>query len=60
MFRKNFILTLAGFALIIAANLITYAQTGELRGHVTLKKADGTTVPADEAQIDVFRTDLPW
>lgn len=59
MFRKNFILTFAGFALLIAASLTTYAQTGELRGHVILKKADGTTVPADEAQIDVFRTDLP-
>lgn len=59
MFRKNFILTLVSFALLVTASLTTFAQTGELRGHVIIKMADGTTAPAGEAQIDVFRTDLP-
>ena len=34
------------------------AQTGQLRGHVTLKQADGTIVPGGDAAIDVYRTDI--
>jgi tetratricopeptide (TPR) repeat protein len=34
------------------------AQVGELRGHVVMTQADGTTAPAPGATIDVFRTDI--
>jgi len=57
MFSKYFSLTLAAGLLMISA-IVGAAQTGELRGHVKLKQADGTTVPVQGAVIDVFRTDL--
>jgi tetratricopeptide (TPR) repeat protein len=59
MFRKYLVRVLAGFALLITASPSASAQTGELRGHVILKQADGTSVPASDAVIDVYRTDLP-
>src|SRR5260370_25321957 len=37
----------------------TSAERGQLRGRVVVNQADGTTVKAAGAQIDVFRTDLP-
>jgi tetratricopeptide (TPR) repeat protein len=58
MFRRYFLPVLAGIAFIIAMNLTAAAQVGQLRGHVVLKQADGTKIPASEAAIDVFRTDL--
>lgn len=58
MFRRYFFPVLAGITLIISADLIASAQVGQLRGHVVLKQADGTKIPASEAAIDVFRTDL--
>jgi tetratricopeptide (TPR) repeat protein len=58
MFRRYFLPVLACLAFIIATNLVAAAQVGQLRGHVVLKQADGTKVPASEAAIDVFRTDL--
>ena len=58
MFRRHFFPVLAGFAFIISTSLIASAQVGQLRGHVVLKQADGTQVPASDADIDVFRTDV--
>ena len=46
-------------ALFVCSATTTLAQTGQLRGHVLFKQADGTTVKAANAQIDVYRTDLP-
>jgi len=57
MFRKYFSLTLTAGLLMLSA-VIASAQTGELRGHVKLKQADGTSALLPGAQIDVFRTDL--
>ncbi|HXD31573.1 MAG TPA: carboxypeptidase regulatory-like domain-containing protein [Pyrinomonadaceae bacterium] len=57
MFRKYFSLTLMAALLMLAA-ITASAQTGELRGHVKLKQADGTSAPMAGAAIDVFRTDL--
>jgi tetratricopeptide (TPR) repeat protein len=34
------------------------AQTGALRGHVVMKQADGTSAPAADVTIDVYRTDV--
>ena len=58
MFRKYFSLTLAASTLLFASVLLASAQTAQLRGHVKLKQADGTMVPAAEAAIDVYRTDV--
>ncbi|HEV7395361.1 MAG TPA: carboxypeptidase regulatory-like domain-containing protein [Pyrinomonadaceae bacterium] len=57
MFRKYFSLPVAAGLLMISA-IVANAQTGELRGHVKLKQADGTSVPLVGAVIDVFRRDL--
>jgi tetratricopeptide (TPR) repeat protein len=46
-------------ATFICSVLTASAQTGQLRGHVLLKQADGTTVKAAGAQVDVYRIDLP-
>lgn len=46
-------------ATFICSALTASAQTGQLRGHVILKQADGTIVKAGGAQVDVYRIDLP-
>ena len=57
MIRK---LTIALFlaVAVLAAASATGAQTAELRGHVYLKKADGTKAPVAGAIIDIYRTDV--
>jgi tetratricopeptide (TPR) repeat protein len=49
---------LASAALIALITIAASAQVGQLRGHVTVKQADGTVIPAADAVIDVFRTDM--
>lgn len=56
--RRSYLFVIATAVLVLSA-VATSAQTGQLRGHVLLKQADGTTVKGAGAQIDVFRTDLP-
>lgn len=58
MFRRYFFPVFAGIAFVISSSLLASAQTGQLRGKVVLKQADGTTIPASDAAIDVFRTDI--
>lgn len=58
MFRRYFLPVLGSVAFVLSLSVAAFAQNGQLRGHVTLKQADGTTVPAAEAVVDVFRTDL--
>jgi len=57
MLRKCFFAIFAVVALVSTA-FIASAQTGELRGRVVMNQADGTKVPASEAVIDVYRTDI--
>ncbi len=57
MFRRNFFPVLASFALVISSAILASAQSGQLRGHVVLKQADGTVVPAADAAIEVYRLD---
>jgi tetratricopeptide (TPR) repeat protein len=45
--------------LLVLSAITASAQTGQLRGHVLFKQADGTTAKAANAQVDVYRTDLP-
>lgn len=58
MIAKYFYIALAVVILVASASLTTFAQTGELRGQVMMKQADGQEVPLADAQIDVFRTDM--
>ena len=57
MFRKYLLINLA-LVILVATAVSAQAQTGQLRGHVNIKQADGTTVPASDAAIEVYRTDL--
>src|SRR6185503_4092912 len=58
MRRPYLFSSLLAVAVLICSGLTAAAQSGQLRGHVLLKQADGTTVRAANAQIDVFRIDL--
>jgi len=55
--RRHFIFIIAAAVLMLGA-ISASAQTGQLRGHVLLRQADGTTIKASDAVIDVYRTDL--
>ena len=57
MISKYFYGALA-VAILMASASLTFAQVGELRGHVFMKQADGQSVPLADAVIDVFRTDM--
>ena len=59
MRRSYFITSIAAVAVLLCGVAVVSAQVGQLRGHVLLKQADGTTIKAAGAQVDVFRTDLP-
>jgi tetratricopeptide (TPR) repeat protein len=58
MFRRYLLPILASIAFVFSTSFLAAAQNGQLRGHVTLKQADGTIVPAANALVDVFRWDL--
>lgn len=59
MIRRYLVPFVASLAFICSTSLLVSAQNGQLRGTVTLKQADGTIVPAADAVVDLFRTDLP-
>jgi tetratricopeptide (TPR) repeat protein len=59
MFRRHFFPLLASVAILLSTAVFTFAQSGELRGHVTMKKADGVAAPVADAVIDVYRVDIP-
>ena len=58
MFRRYVLGVVALAVLFVSTAVIATAQVGPLRGHVVMKQADGTTVPAAGAQIDVYRVDI--
>lgn len=58
MFSRYLSRILASLALIASISVFASAQTGALRGRVTLKQADGTVVPVADAIIDVYRIDI--
>lgn len=58
MRRKYFFFTFLAAAMLLLTNLAVSAQTGQLFGQVMMQQADGTTVPAAGATIDVYRTDV--
>jgi hypothetical protein len=58
MLHKHISSIIATTILITCVALTVVGQTGELRGHVIIKQADGQKVPAGDAAIDVYRTDI--
>ena len=58
MIHKNVLGTIAAAMILAFAAVTTSAQVGELRGHVLMQQADGSTVPLADAVIDVYRTDV--
>ncbi|HEY6045949.1 MAG TPA: carboxypeptidase-like regulatory domain-containing protein, partial [Pyrinomonadaceae bacterium] len=58
MRRSHIIIAIIALAMTLLFSFAAAAQTGQLRGHVVLKQADGTSVPLAGAVIDVFRTDI--
>jgi tetratricopeptide (TPR) repeat protein len=58
MRRFNLFSSIIAIVVLVLSAVAASAQTGQLRGHVIVKQADGTTVKAADAQIDVFRTDM--
>ena len=57
--RRSYLFTsIIAAAILVLSAVTASAQTGQLRGHVILKQADGTTAKAADAVIDVFRTDM--
>jgi len=57
--RRPFIFTSTiATAVLVLSAIAASAQTGQLRGHVLLRQADGTNVKAADVVIDVYRTDL--
>lgn len=58
--RRSYLFTsIIAAAVLVLSAIVATAQTGQLRGHVLLKQADGTTIKAAGVQIDVFRIDMP-
>src|SRR6185312_14925245 len=58
MFSRYLSRVIASLALMASISVFASAQTGALRGHVTLKQADGTVIPVPNAVIDVYRVDI--
>ncbi|HMG76660.1 MAG TPA: hypothetical protein VK582_24500 [Pyrinomonadaceae bacterium] len=57
--RRSYLFTsIIAAAILVLPAVAASAQTGQLRGHVILKQADGITAKAADAVIDVFRTDI--
>jgi tetratricopeptide (TPR) repeat protein len=58
MRRSQILIALVAFAILVLTSTAASAQSGQLRGHVVIQQADGKTVPAAGAQIDIYRTDI--
>ena len=58
MRSKYFFRTALAALILAAAAAAASAQTTTVTGKVTLKQADGTEVPVQGAQVDIYRTDI--
>jgi hypothetical protein len=58
--RRNYFNTaILTLAMMFAGAIAAAAQSSPLRGVVLLRSADGKETPVADAQVDVYRTDLP-
>ncbi len=58
MRRQHFFISLAAIAVLLMSFVVSAAQSGELRGKVTMKGADGKEVPVAGGIVDVYRMDV--
>ncbi|HEY0323575.1 MAG TPA: tetratricopeptide repeat protein [Pyrinomonadaceae bacterium] len=58
MRRQHFFISLAALVILFMSSIATFAQSGEVRGKVTMKGADGKDVPVAGAIVDIYRTDV--
>src|SRR6185503_2056229 len=58
MRRNQILIAITALGIFLFTAGAVSAQNAQLRGHVTLKKADGTSVPVEGATIDIYRTDI--
>lgn len=58
MRRRHLFISLAAIAMLLFSFIMASAQSGELRGKVTMKQSDGTDAPVAGAVVDVYRTDM--
>jgi tetratricopeptide (TPR) repeat protein len=58
MRRPSIFTSIIATAVLALSAVAASAQTGQLRGHVLLRQADGTSIKAADVIIDVYRTDL--
>lgn len=55
---KPFLRAFAAVLTLAVLSVTASAQVAQLNGKVTLKQADGTEVPVQNAVIDIYRTDI--
>ncbi len=59
MFNKYLSHVVAAAALMLSLSaVVARAQSVQISGKITLRQADGTTAPAQNAVIDLYRTDI--
>ena len=58
MFRKYLSFTFACALLVFSTSVFVSAQSGQLRGVVVIKQADGKFTPVPGAAVVVYRTDI--
>ena len=58
MRRSQILIALVAFAILVVTSTAVSAQSGQMRGRVVIQQADGSTVPAAGAQVDIYRTDV--
>lgn len=58
MRRQHFFISLAALVILLMSCIATLAQSGEVRGKVTMKGPDGKDVPVAGAIVDIYRTDV--
>ena len=59
MRRKSLFFSVAAGLTMLLSMVAASAQTGQLRGEVMMTGADGKSVPAAGATVDIYRIDLP-
>lgn len=57
MFRKSYFNFLLAAAVFLMSGAAVFGQTAPVSGRVEIKKADGTTAPAANVMVEVYRTD---
>ena len=58
MRRQHFFISLAALVVLLTSSIAAFAQSGDLRGKVSLKQADGKEVAVADAIVDIYRVDM--